>query len=272
MTTESSSASGMSFRISLCERTHASRYEVCGFTTAGTISTTSEPHSFAFSSEVRAACKLFWTISGSPEERGHSQCPMFITESMRTLAAAAAFLSSSACRGSYVVGACTTSKPQSRAIWKRSETLSFEGSMLNTNPLAIEAIPPAGEVGAGPSSSARARGPPSAALSKPATATAPREDFRNRRRELGCISSPRPHLLEVQFRFPDLARLERLVPGHFPTRVGGRARHHAGQRRFRTFLGLVVKLSADDAIHKRFFLLRIGFVEVRSKLSGDRKS
>src|SRR2546429_7559980 len=50
---------------------------------------------------------------------------MFITESMRILAASAAFLISSALCSSGSVGACTTSNPASRAILKRSAKLSI---------------------------------------------------------------------------------------------------------------------------------------------------
>src|SRR2546425_351106 len=51
---------------------------------------------------------------------GHFERSMFITESMRIFAPSAAFLISSALLASGSVGACTTSKPTSRAILKRS--------------------------------------------------------------------------------------------------------------------------------------------------------
>src|SRR2546429_7175683 len=65
---------------------------------------------------------------------------MFITESMRILAASAAFLISSALCSSGSVGACTTSNPASRAILKRSAMLSFAGNISNQTPFLMESV------------------------------------------------------------------------------------------------------------------------------------
>src|SRR6266566_4493427 len=68
MTIFNSSASRRSLRISFWERLHASRYEVCGLTTAGTSSTASDPQSFALCRDVRIPARLFSTTAGSLEE------------------------------------------------------------------------------------------------------------------------------------------------------------------------------------------------------------
>src|SRR6516225_7920258 len=62
---------------------------------------------------------------------------MFITESMRILLSSAALLMASAVGSSGVVGACTTSKPASRTILKRSAGLRFFATMSSTNPFFI---------------------------------------------------------------------------------------------------------------------------------------
>src|SRR2546429_551160 len=85
---------------------------------------------------------------------------MFITESMRMLAASAAFLISSALCSSGSVGACTTSKPASRAILKRSAMLSFAGNISNQTPFLMESVGGNNRVSEGTlttSESARAR-------------------------------------------------------------------------------------------------------------------
>src|SRR6266478_5576620 len=88
----SSSARGRSFRICAWERLHASRYDVCGFTTAGTSSTASDPQSLALCRDVRIPARLFSTAVASLDESGYFQWSMFITESMRTFALSTAFL------------------------------------------------------------------------------------------------------------------------------------------------------------------------------------
>src|SRR5689334_5204437 len=108
---------------------------------------------------------------------------MFITESMRMFAASAAFLISSALRSSGSVGACTTSKPTSRAILYRSATLSFSGSIPNQTPFLMGSAGGDGgtarEAGDALAASELANAPPPS----PAAQTAVAEDFRNSRRD-----------------------------------------------------------------------------------------
>src|ERR1043166_6659110 len=102
-----------------------------------------------------------------------------MTESMRMRALSAADFISSARRSSRVVGACTTSKPTSAAILKRSAWLIPLGSMLYTKPFLIEDAP---EEFAASSDFVMA---PLA----PATPIAATEDFRNSRRDAALICS-----------------------------------------------------------------------------------
>src|SRR5260370_20075750 len=195
----SSSASGRSLRISFCERVQASRYEVCAFTTAGTSSTMSAPQSLALWREVRFPAWLFSTTAGSPEDNGYFQWSIFMTESMRTLAASAALFISSAFCPSGSVGDCTTSKPTSRAILKRSATESVAGNMLKTKPFLMDRLagPAAGtaaDVGAAARSSAAAL-PPRAAEQAAVT-----DDFRNLRRDERSIFIPRSTALALSQR------------------------------------------------------------------------
>ena len=76
----------------------------------------------------------FSTTAGSLDDSGYCQWSMFMTESTRSPEDSAAFLISSALCSSGVVGACTTSKPTSRASLKRSAKLRLAGSMLSTRP------------------------------------------------------------------------------------------------------------------------------------------
>src|SRR5689334_18188285 len=111
---------------------------------------------------------------------------MFITESMRMFAASAAFLISSALRSSGSVGACTTSKPTSRAILYRSAMLSFSGSIPNHTPFLIESV--AGDAGAlevAPTTSESAK----VLLPRLAAHAAVTEDFKNSRRVGGRIGN-----------------------------------------------------------------------------------
>src|SRR5690242_2810168 len=137
ITTFNSTAIGISSRICFCDLVHASKYEVCGFTTAGTSSTASEPHSFAFRNDVRIPSRLFAATVASLDDKGYFQWSMFITESIRIPAATAALFISSASRWSDVVGACTTSNPASLASLNLSATLRLPGSMSNTSPFLI---------------------------------------------------------------------------------------------------------------------------------------
>src|SRR2546429_2610518 len=105
---------------------------------------------------------------------------MFITESMRIFTASAAFLISSALCSSGSVGACTTSKPTSRAILKRSAVLSFAGSISNQTPFLMESVGGDGGVREdSPAVRELANGPPP----KPAEQTTAAEVFRNSRRD-----------------------------------------------------------------------------------------
>src|SRR5260370_31057671 len=81
-----------------------------------------------------------------------------MTESMRTLAASAALFISSAFCPSGSVGDCTTSKPTSRAILKRSATESVDGNMLKTKPFLMDRL-------AGPPARTAADMAPAAAMS-----------------------------------------------------------------------------------------------------------
>src|SRR5207302_7210793 len=87
--------------------------------------------------DVRMPVRLFSTTAESLEESGYFQWSIFMTESIRMEAASAAFLISSAACSSGVVGACTTSKPTSRTILKRSALLSCLGSMSRSTPFLI---------------------------------------------------------------------------------------------------------------------------------------
>src|SRR5579859_61966 len=161
ITTFNSAAIGISSRICFCDLVHASKYDVCGFTTAGTSSTASESHSFAFRSDVRIPSMLFATTAASPDDNGYFQWSMFITESIRIPAASAAFFNCSASCSSGVVGACTTSNPASLASLNLSATLMLPGSMSNTSPFLIgNAAPAACRLSATLSAHAEAPGAP----------------------------------------------------------------------------------------------------------------
>src|SRR6266436_512362 len=181
ITTFNSSARGISLRICFWERVQASWYEVCGFTTAGTSSTTSEPQSLALCSDVRIPARLFSTTAGSLDDSGYFQWSMFITESIRMFAPSAAFLISSALCSSGVVGACITSKPTSRAIFMRSAILSLAGSISSSTPFLIGRV-------AGGASVPRGAGEAASKSAKPQTLSPAEQavvtvDFRNSRRE-----------------------------------------------------------------------------------------
>ena len=80
---------------------------------------------------------LFSTTAGSAEESGLRQCSEFITEWTGSCALRDAARISSAAAGSGVVGHSIASNPASRAIWKRSRTGIFPGSMVNSTALRI---------------------------------------------------------------------------------------------------------------------------------------
>src|SRR6266436_8311827 len=82
ITISNPSARGRSLRICVWERLHASRYEVCALTTAGTSKTASDPQSLALCRDVRIPVILFSTTVASLDESGYFQWSMFITESM----------------------------------------------------------------------------------------------------------------------------------------------------------------------------------------------
>src|SRR5215469_7930246 len=104
---------------------------------------------------------------------------MFITESIRIPAESAAFLISSALWIFGSVGACTISKPASRASLKRSPRLSFSGNMSKTKPFVRES--------GGDNAKPLARDPIDEAWHappvKPAAHRVVTEDLRNSRRE-----------------------------------------------------------------------------------------
>src|SRR5205807_2600606 len=121
---------------------------------------------------------------------------MFITESMRILAASAAFLISSALCSSGSVGACTTSNPASRAILKRSAMLSFAGNISNQTPFLMESVGGNNRVSEGTltaSESATAR------PLRPAVQATRTEDFRNSRRDGRRIVTPQRSLFKSIF-------------------------------------------------------------------------
>ena len=68
----------------------------------------------------------------SAEERGLRQCSEFMTEWMRRPVLREAARISSALAGSGVVGHSISSKPASRAVWKRSATGREVGSIENS--------------------------------------------------------------------------------------------------------------------------------------------
>src|SRR6516165_197916 len=121
---------------------------------------------------------------------------MFITESMRMLAASPAFLISSALCSSGSVGAWTTSKPASLAILKRSAMLSFAGNIPNQTPFLMESVGGNNGVSEGTltaSESARAR------PLRPAVQATRTEDFRNSRRDGRRIVTPQRSLFKSIF-------------------------------------------------------------------------
>src|SRR6266481_1196863 len=272
ITTFSSSARGSSLRISRCERLHASRYEVCGFTTAGTSRTTSEPQSLAFCREVRMPAKLFSTTVGSLDDSGYFQWSMFMTESMRISAASAAFLSSSALCSSGSVGACSTSNPISRASLSRSAQERLAGNISRRMPFLI---------GGGAGEGAPATRDLPSVPARVAAQAAPAVDFRNRLRDSSCITplqllsflfritSPQP--VQINPRFQDLAGLHYFIPCNLVIFVGGSARQNARNRRLRSFVSLIMKSSARYAIHKRFLFLAVSEFQIGSEVSRDRE-
>ena len=142
-----------------------------------------------------------------------------MTESIRMEAASAAFLISSAACSSAVVGACTTSKPTSRTILKRSALLSCLGSMSRSTPFLIGgAAESADEVNID-------AGRP--ALT-PAEQAAVMEDFRNSRRDGSRIVVTLLQIARTKPRF--LARLGMTMrPGY---------KHELTQRNlFKSILG-----------------------------------
>jgi hypothetical protein len=108
-----------------------------GLTTAGTSSTVSAPQSLALRRLVRMPSMLFSTTAGSADESGLRQCSEFITECMGSCVLRDAASTSSAAAASGMVGHSIASNPASRAIWKRSSTGIFPGSMLNSTALRI---------------------------------------------------------------------------------------------------------------------------------------
>src|SRR6266852_3663418 len=272
ITTFSSSARGSSLQISYCERVHASRYEVCGFSTAGTSRTTSEPQSLAFCREVRMPAKLFSTTVGSLDDSGYLQWSMFITESMRICAASAAFLSSSALCSSGSVGACTSSNPISRASLSRSAQERLAGNISRRMPFLI---------GGGAGEGALATRDLPSVPARVAAQAAPVVDFRNRLRDSSCITPPQllsflfritsPQPVQINPRLQHLAGLHYLVPRNLVIFVGGSARENTRNRRLRAFRRLVVKIAAGDAVNERFLFLAVGEFQIGREISRDRE-
>src|SRR6266446_5119367 len=286
----SSSARGRSLRISFCERLHASRYEVCGFTTAGTSSTASDPQSLALCRDVRIPARLFSTTEASLDDSGYFQWSMFITESMRTFAASAAFLIATALRSSGVVGACTTSKPTSRTILKRSASLSLAGNMSRSTPFLIGRSAGGGVFRMPPDAGEAAKNSPRPHALSPAVPAVVTVDFRNSRRDEVCIPTPQdglkpcdalwisfqkepllnpahaiwkstivtsPQFVQVNLRVPSLAGFQRLFPRDLASRIRGSAGHHARKGGFRALVRLIVKIPTRNALHKRLLFLAV---------------
>src|SRR5713226_6388386 len=199
-----------------------------------------------------------------------------MTESMRTLAASAALFISSAFCSSGSVGDCTTSKPTSRAILKRSATESVAGNMLKTKPflmdrLAGPATETAADVGAAVRSSA------AALLPRAVEQAAVTDDFRNSRRDERSISTPHSTALalaqpvQINFWVIDFVRLHQLIPGDLASRIRSGARHHARKRGLRAFGCLIMEIAAGDAFDKGLFLFAVGEFEIGAEVPGYRE-
>src|SRR6266478_6431023 len=65
-------------------------------------------------------------------------------------------------------------------------------------------------------------------------------------------------LLQVNPRLQHLVRLHHLFPRNLMPLVSRRACQYARNRRLRSLIRLIVKISAGNALHKRFFLLAVG--------------
>src|SRR5438132_1039299 len=72
--------------------------------------------------------------------------------------------------------------------------------------------------------------------------------------------------VQVDLGVPRFAGLQRLFPSNLAAGIRSGARHHAGKRGFRAFIGLIVEVSAGNAFHKRFFLLTVRKFQVRSEI------
>src|SRR5229473_3247777 len=146
-----------------------------------------------------------------------------MTESMRTLAASAALFISSAFCPSGSVDDCTTSKPTSRAILKRSATESVAGNMLKTKPFLMDRLAgPATETAADVGAAVR-----SSALAQP---------------------------VQINFWVIDFVRLHQLIPGDLASRIRSGARHHARKRGLRAFGCLIMEIAAGDAFDEGLLL------------------
>src|SRR5229473_7392016 len=199
-----------------------------------------------------------------------------MTESMRTLAASAALFISSAFCPSGSVDDCTTSKPTSRAILKRSATESVAGNMLKTKPFLMDRLagPAAGtaaDVGAAARSSAAAP-PPRAAEQAAVT-----DDLRNSRRDERSIFTPHStalalaQLVQIEFRIVDFVRLHQLIPSDLASRIRSGARHHARKRGLRAFGRLIMEIAAGDAFDEGLLLFAVGEFEIGAEISGHRE-
>src|SRR5690606_15026425 len=116
-------------RMTRCDRSQASAYDVCGSTTAGTRSTTPAFHAAAFMSEVFMPATLFFTTSGSALDSGNCQCALFITEWITRPVSDEALAMASTSAWSSTVCISMPSNPTAFASANRSCQLSSRGSI-----------------------------------------------------------------------------------------------------------------------------------------------
>src|SRR5258708_30465552 len=181
-----------------------------------------------------------------------------MTESMRTLAASAALFISSAFCPSGSVGDCTTSKPTSRAILKRSTAESVAGSMLKTRPFLIARLAgPAARTAADMAGAARRSA--AALLPRAVEQAAVTDDFRNSRRDERSIFTPHStalalaQLVQINFGVIDFVRLHQLIPSDLASRIHSGARRHARNDGLLAFGCLLMEIAPAEAVCAALF-------------------
>src|ERR1700687_1964261 len=142
--------------------------------------------------------------------------------------------------------------------------------MSKTRPFLIGKGAGSGDAGTPLDAAGAAKNSAPAHTLSPAEKAVVTVDLRNSRRdELLIDTSPArsrlAQFVQVQLGVPLFLRLQRLFPIDLAPRIRRGAGHHAREGRFRALVGLIVEITAGDALNKCLLLLPVRKLQVRGE-------